>query len=288
MHIDLYTLTWNDADMLPFFFRHYDGEVDRYIIYDDGSTDGTLTLLKAHPRVEVRRFVRGDSQSFVQSHRQMHESCWKESRGRADWVVVTAVDEHLHVRGTTLREYLGAQKRAGTTYIPALGFQMISEEFPQADERLCQTRTRGAPFWEMNKLSVFDPSAIEETQFAPGRHSATPVGRLRLPERDELLLLHYKYLDFERTVLRHAQLRSGLGPRDHANGHATQYGWARERLRRDWDAAARRAIDTSSSDLRPWETHRAARWWRSPAAWTAASLVRRIGHRVGVRLERYQ
>ena len=28
--------------MLAFFFRHYDPWVDRYVIYDDGSTDGSL------------------------------------------------------------------------------------------------------------------------------------------------------------------------------------------------------------------------------------------------------
>ena len=47
--------------MLPFFFRHYDPIVDRYIVYDDGSTDRTLEMLAAHPRVEVRPFARTES-----------------------------------------------------------------------------------------------------------------------------------------------------------------------------------------------------------------------------------
>ena len=52
----LYTVTWNEADILGFFFRHYDPWIDRYIVYDNGSEDETLALLRAHPRVEVRRF----------------------------------------------------------------------------------------------------------------------------------------------------------------------------------------------------------------------------------------
>ena len=51
MIVHLYAQCWNDEWILPFFFRHYDGLVERYVIYDDGSTDGTLALLRAHPKV---------------------------------------------------------------------------------------------------------------------------------------------------------------------------------------------------------------------------------------------
>ena len=104
--IHLYTVCWDEADMLGFFFRHYDPWVDRYVIYDDGSQDGSLDILRAHPKVELRRFERVDAESFVLSHTRMQEHSWKESRGRADWVVITAIDEHLWVRGRDMRSYL--------------------------------------------------------------------------------------------------------------------------------------------------------------------------------------
>jgi hypothetical protein len=61
--IHLYTVCWDEADMLGFFFRHYDPWVDRYVIYDDGSTDGSLDILRANPRVEV-----GSSNEPTPSH----------------------------------------------------------------------------------------------------------------------------------------------------------------------------------------------------------------------------
>ena len=97
--VHLYTLCWDEADMLGFFFRHYDPFVDRYVIYDDGSTDGSREILSAHPKVELRDFPRTDPDSFVLSHRAMQNEAWKESRHRADWIVITAIDEHLHVPG---------------------------------------------------------------------------------------------------------------------------------------------------------------------------------------------
>ncbi len=248
--------------MLGFFFRHYDSWVDRYVVFDDGSTDGSLKLLRAHPRVEVRPFKRTFPDSFVDSQRELYDHVWKESRELAEWVVITAIDEHLCVPGRPMRDYLEASRRQGTTLVPALGYQMVSDELPGPEEVLCWSRTRGAPWHMMNKLSLWNPNAIEETHFARGRHTAAPTGRLQLPRRDELLLLHYKYLGFERTLARHAAQRGGLGPQDLAKQLGYKYSWSREQLREDWDRVATGAVDISSPDLRPWDSHLERRWWR--------------------------
>lgn len=273
-------MTWNEADLLGFFFRHYDAWVDRYVVYDDRSTDGTLEMLSAHPRVVVRRFERVHAGSFVYSHQHLQNTCWKESRGVADWVVIAAVDEHLYVPGRPMREYLDRQRRAGTTAIPALGFQMIDEAFPQPGEWLAGTRTTGAPFPAMSKLSIFDPAALDETGFAPGRHSARPRGRLQWPAHDELLLLHYKYVGFERAHARHASLQRGLGAVDVARRLGVQYGWSRDQLRRDWDRLARAAVDLGRLCRSPAALHRGQRWWREPLRWR----ISRLRHRLRVRL----
>lgn len=184
IRVHLYTQCWNDEFMLPFFFRHYDDLVDRYVIFDDGSTDRSLSILRDHPKVELRRFARSDPDSSELSTQTFSNQCWKESRGEAEWVIVTDMDEHLyHPR---MRQYLQRCTAAGVTLIPALGFQMISEDTPPGAQPLCETCTSGVPWAQMMKPSIFNPSEIDEVNFVIGRHSAAPVGNVCVPRQDEV------------------------------------------------------------------------------------------------------
>lgn len=260
LKIHLYTICWNEAAMLGFFFRHYDPWISRYVFYDDGSTDGTLEILARHPRVEVRRFQREEPDSYVKSALLLQDRMWKESRGIADWVVVTAVDEHLH--HPRLLPYIQACHDTGVTLVPALGYQMVGRTFPPADATLVAAVRRGAPYQLMSKLSLFRPDALAETIYEPGRHTAQPTGHVILPKRDELLLLHYKYLAPDYVAARNALLATGLGDMDRANRWGVQYGddaAAVDAAYRDFEA---RAIDIADPAHRPWRDHAARRWWR--------------------------
>ena len=58
MTIHLYAICWNELRLLRFFFRHYESLVDSFVMFDDGSTDGTIEYLRGKPKVEVRPFPR--------------------------------------------------------------------------------------------------------------------------------------------------------------------------------------------------------------------------------------
>lgn len=267
MSAHLYTMAWNEERMLPFFFRHYDPWVDRYVVYDDGSTDATLAMLAAHPRVEVRRFQRTVPDSFVKSATRLQNEMWKESRGQADWVIVTAVDEHLY--HPAIHRYLADCRQAGVSAVPALGYHMISESFPEPDETLSATRHMGTPHYEMCKLGLFNPTMIAETGFSLGRHFAEPVGQVVYPEIDELVNLHYKYMGRAYVRQRNGLLQTGLGRHDRKLGLGKQYLLAEQAFDEMWRGLEAKAVDCLDP-LVGMHTH-VNRWWRPircPAAAT--------------------
>lgn len=260
MRVHLHTVCWNDRPMLDFFFRHYDAWVDHYFIHDDGSTDGSRELLEARPDVTVETLVRTHPDSWVLSAKHIYDNSWKRSRGEADWVVIPNIDEHLY--HPDMRGYLARCLDERVCAIPALGYQMISETWPEEDALLWRDYPYGAPWWLMSKMQMFCPALVEEIDFGPGRHTASYKGEGSLPSEDEVLNLHYKYLGYEYAKARHDELATGLGPMDVEQSWGRQYSWKKSRLKADLRSVFERRVDVHEAAKGGHAAHADIRWWR--------------------------
>lgn len=265
--IHLYTICWNEAYILKYFFKHYDPFVDRYVFYDDNSTDQTVSILSKHPKVEIRPYKYLHQDSFVLSTREINNNSWKESRGIADWVITINVDEFLYT--PHLEAYLDKCRRRRVTAIPSLGYQMISKKRPSENNKLTEIVKRGSPWSMLNKLCIFNPNKITEINQEVGRHKATPTGKVKYPRIDKLLLLHYRYLSFEHTFNRNEKLQTKLGLLDKEKGWGHKYTWAKEQLKNDWEFFEKNSIENVfASSYNPHLQHSpvSTRWWRQTSS----------------------
>lgn len=261
--VHLYTICWNEEELLPHFFKYYDDVVDHYVFYDDGSTDRTLEILAQHPKVEVRSLLRDGQDSFILAAKEVHNTSWKETCGLVDWYIYTAVDEFLYAP-QGLKKYLDECKAKGVTAIPALGYQMVSDTFPHEGESLFSQVKSGCPWDKMNKLSIFNPNELTPN-FLEGRHTAEPKGNVVYPSKDVLLNLHHKYLGFEKTFQRHTELETKLGRIDKENGWGHRYSWTLEKFKEDWDFFKNHAHENIfAHNYFPEVRHSSLqeRWWR--------------------------
>jgi hypothetical protein len=220
--IHIYALCWNEERMLPHFFRHYDQLTTRYFIFDNGSTDQSIEMLKANPKVSLGHFeVSGDS--FVIAARDHYNQCWKQSLGQADWVIVCNIDEHIY--HPNLKKYLGACKSKGVSLIIPKGYNMVADTFPQTDQPLNTIVKYGIRDSHWDKPQIFNPNKIHEMDFEVGRHRARPTGKVVIPWRKKVKLLHFKYLGLEYLIDKHSELRARMRARDIKERWGYQYSW---------------------------------------------------------------
>jgi hypothetical protein len=189
--------------------------------------------------VEVRHL--GPREFFTVRQIAELNRCWKESRGHADWVIIVDMDEHIYHRD--LREHLGWCTSEGITMLEPVGYDMISEDFPASSSTLCESIRRGVRSFLLDKKAIFDPNAIEDVNYAPGRHASSPTGRLCFPEQREVRLLHYKHLGLDYLIPRTGALRGQRTEFELIQGWSLHYFRSAEEIRQDFEEMLRNAED---------------------------------------------
>lgn len=239
MKVHVYTCVWNEEFLLPYFLQHYRW-AERIVVYDNESTDRTADIAAADPRVKVRENRSGGVSSNI-ARRDLRNACWKEARGKADWVALVDADEFLyHPDILAFLEYL---HRRGTALAIPFGWDMISETTPSGPEPLIEQVRFGAPARFYSKPCLFCPARIEELNAQAGGHEAAPSpSTARVDRLGMFWLLHYKHLGWEYFLRRHRLLYE----RSHADrrqGMSKHYERSEDELRRSWQLILSRAVE---------------------------------------------
>lgn len=173
----IYSLSYNCVDMVPHFLHHH-RNADRIVVYDNGSTDNTTELLSKDPKVEIRSYAHATGNTLRDDiHGHIKNNCWKEAKGKAEWVVVTDFDEFLY--HPQLDAKLAQYKREGVTVPLVTAYEMVGPKFPAGPPFLTDVIKVGRRNDYYSKLVIFDPNKVEEISYAAGGHNAKPVGEIK-------------------------------------------------------------------------------------------------------------
>jgi glycosyltransferase involved in cell wall biosynthesis len=212
-----FAVCMNEEKMLPYYLKHYENIVDKMVILDGGSTDKSIQILKAHPKVELIIDKKEKQDEYYLM--KFRDEYYQKYKNIADFAIIGDIDEFLIVNREMLQKY----KNEGVTIPKVVGYQMVSYDFPvdKEEQIYSQINTGFAdPKW-MNKNAIFDPQTVK-INYEMGCHKCNPVGQIKYSQ-NELKLLHYKCVGYEYLVEKSKKSANRLDDKCKQQGLAFQY-----------------------------------------------------------------
>jgi len=138
MNLSVYAVAFNEEKIMPFFLDYYSQFSSKITIYDNESTDNTVSIVNNYKKckTEVISFYSENSMNDY-IHRDIKNKCWKDSTD--DYVIVVDCDEFIY--HPNLIEFLTTTKKP--LYCPT-GYQMVSEKFPEYNKLITEQIKTGS------------------------------------------------------------------------------------------------------------------------------------------------
>lgn len=231
MKITIYTICYNEELMLPYFIRHYRKRFKdcNIVVYDNQSTDNTKQIALDADCTVIGYDTDGklDDRTYL----FIKNNCWKDAP--TDWVMVVDCDELCMIH----ESYMHKEIKNGTTVIRFTGFNMVN----LVDDIEVEGINYGVRAESYDKCAMFNKKFIQEINYGPGAHDASPVGKVK-KEYSVYMLCHYKYINPDYMVRRHAEFAKRLSANNIKHGYGGHYQYTEEKIREEFKNARREAI----------------------------------------------
>jgi len=234
--ITIYTIAFNEMVMIQSFVDHYRKAFPgcRIVVYNNMSDDNTKAVALMLG-CEVIDYDTGGKLSDSK-YLDIKNNVWKHAE--TDWVLVVDMDEHcLITESDLLRE-----SAAGTNILRFEGWNMVAMR-PTLDVKTIEYGVR-APSYD--KSYCFNRIEIAEIMYNPGCHKSNPVTVMSAYQikysENAYKCLHYKYLNADYMVKRHALFASRLSEDNRKKGYGGHYLYPASKIKREFQEAQRNAI----------------------------------------------
>lgn len=193
MRLAYVSKVFNEERILPYTLRHYDQYVERYFIWNHGSTDRTREICEANPKVTLFNLPAGPFDDSENA--EIKNNAWKSHihPDNYDFVILADCDEFLY--HPDLIGLLTKYKEQGILIPRIEGYQMFAEEFPNTDGQIYDVVKRGRRALNYDKYIIINPAVTPNYSY--GCHFINPTGNVTYSETAEIKLLHYKIFGVE-------------------------------------------------------------------------------------------
>lgn len=219
MNLTIYTITFQEQFVLPFFIKWYRDRFPncKIVVYDNESIDNTVKIALEN-NCEVISYNTNNQLSDAK-YLEIKNNCWKSAE--TDWVLVADCDEFLDIKPEDLN--------TDQTLFISKGYNMCNvDNVSNILDIKCGVRSE-----QYDKVLCFNRQQIKEINYSPGCHSCNPIGNVKFSNKTPNLL-HMKFLNEDYMVDRYKMFKNRMSEENIKKGWGIQYTNTEEIIRKDY------------------------------------------------------
>ena len=229
----VHAINWNESRVLPVFFRHY-ASADRIFVHDNQSDKDVQSLIRKSG-AELVEFSTGNTLNDS-VNKAVKNHAWKVSRNSADYVIVQDLDEFVHFPWMPgdIPGALEIYKDIGVTFAKSKSYWPICSDSDwdsiiSSSLEPWKLLNRGVRDYagmggNYDKVQVFNPSKIIESNFTEGAHDWDARGTLiNSPGGLEPIMLHCKHIGKKYELGRRVLMGRRISEYNRLSGCGSQY-----------------------------------------------------------------
>lgn len=255
MKICWITLCKNEMDILPFVRKYWERISADVIVYDNGSTDGSLEYLSDIPYVTIRHFVSDGHNDII--HKNVKEQAYLEYKNDYDIIIITDMDEVF---------FFDDFKAVSEAFIDG-GYNILMtpiislcEDFkpPYSEDKylhqLChkfyrQRMNHMKGFDDFSKLSIFNTKVTNKVEMSVGQHYVKTSPDMKIMLSNNGFNLHIDKgfgLDYKYKVRQ--RMYANLSDTNKRYGMAIEYADSYEKLEREYKNNQKNSFDINDNN----------------------------------------
>lgn len=189
------TLCYNEIDILPFVSQYWERIGCDVVVYDNGSTDGSIQFLLNLPYVMLKHFDSDGQNDVIQ--KQVKEQAYLEYRDKYDIIIISDMDEIFFFNDFKAISEAFVQSPYNILMTPIFSLCEDSKPPYQPDKLLhqqChmfykQRMNHMTGFDDFSKLSIFNTRLTERISMSVGQHYVQTYPEMRIMlDKDDFCL----------------------------------------------------------------------------------------------------
>jgi hypothetical protein len=240
-------------DILPFVKQYWERIGCDVVVYDNGSTDGSIEFLQSLPYVTVKHFESEGQNDVIQ--KSIKEQAYMELKDQYDFIIISDMDEVFYFSDFEALEQRMIEGEYNILIAPI--YALCEESKPLYDDskmlhQLChmfykQKMNHMNGFWDYSKLSIFNCKITDGVRMSVGQHYVQTYPSMKILLSNSDFCLHIdKGFGISYKFRIRQKMNDNLSTVNKSGGMCVEYGKSFEALEKEYVENQKNSFDINN------------------------------------------